>query len=98
MELLSQINDTLSKFPEQDFVIKKIGNGYEVKVKEWKFIISEEDDIKFFKEEKDITEVILKNSFYTWSGFYKWIDSIYKNKEWREKFFIPFTQHIEKKG
>lgn len=93
MKLLSQIYNIL-KSPEQDFVINKMGNGYEVKVKEWEVIISEDDDIKFFKEGEDITEVILKDSFYTWNGFYKWIDSNYKNKEWRE---CPFKQHIEKK-
>lgn len=80
MELLSQIYNILNS-PEQDFVINKMGNGYEVKVKEWEVIISEDDDIKFFKEGEDITEVILKDAFYTWNGFYKWIDSVYKNKE-----------------
>jgi|GEM_PF-3350064 hypothetical protein len=98
MDLLLQINNILSKSPEQEFVINKIGESYEVKVEDFGFIISKEDDVKFFKEEKDITENILRNSFYNWNGFYKWIDSVYKNKEFRKEFLTSFKQHIDKKG
>jgi len=90
MNLIQEINNVLNKTDEGIWKIHKTDSKFELTINNWDFHISEIDEIDFFRDKNNVTQEILNNHLWKWNGFYKFVNYIHTNREYKNKFLEDF--------